>query len=162
MGLQNLNTANSADAGVDIELFHPGTGESLGIVVTMLGSDSQAYIDAERKIAKRNRERAKRTRDFSAGMDYDQINANITEKMTACFVSWREGKKPTITLQEGVELEGTKENFKKVISDRGFFWLRQQIQTGMDDIASFLSQGAKSSSMPPNGDSSLTGPTATE
>jgi len=71
------------------------------------------------------------------------------EKMTACFVGWKEQLpnadenapkqfKPTIELEEGVELEATKDNFKKIIADRGFFWIRQQIQAGMDSVTNFL------------------------
>ena len=148
MALNDLNTKAAADAGIEIEIFHPANGESLGIVITMKGSDSQEYLDAERKIAGRQKELAKRTKDFAAGLDYDLQQAALVEKMTACFVSWKErvpvelGEpekfKPTIKLAEGVELEATKDNFKKIIKDRGFFWLRQQVQQGMDSVTNFL------------------------
>jgi hypothetical protein len=149
MALSSLNTARSADAGIDIEIYHPATGVSLGIFITMLGSDSQAYLDAERKISNRIKEQSKRTRDFTAGLDYDTQQSALVEKMTACFVGWKEqipgsdehapqAYKPTIELEEGVELPATKDNFKKLISNRGFFWLRQQLQTGMDSVSNFL------------------------
>ncbi|MBT0666333.1 hypothetical protein KI809_18655 [Geobacter pelophilus] len=167
MALDDLCTAETADQGIDIEIFHPGSGESLGIFIRMLGSDSEEYIEAERKITNRQKEKAKRTRDFTAGMDYDQSQAALVEKMAACFVSWKEvvpGKdgqdpafKPTIELKKGEELEATKNNFKKIISNRGFFWLRQQVQQGMDNVTNFLPPARKSSESSPriNSDTKL-------
>jgi hypothetical protein len=161
MALNDLNTKSAADAGIDIELFHPATGAPLGITITMHGSDSQAYQDAERKIANRQREHAKRTRDFSAGLDYDQLQAAMTERMTACFIGWREGSKNTIEFEAGQELPATPENFKKIISDRGFFWLRQQVQTGMDNVSNFLPSARNSSAPPQTGASATTAPEKT-
>lgn len=142
MALKNLNTAVAADKGIDIDIYHPGSGDPLGITITMHGSDSKAYVDAERKVANRQREHAKRTRDFAAALDYDQQQAALTERMAACFIGWREGDKNTIEFEPGQELEATRENFRKIISDRGFFWLRQQIQTGMDNVTNFLPSAA--------------------
>jgi hypothetical protein len=162
MALNDLNTKSAADAGIDIELFHPASGVPLGITITMHGSDSQAYTDAERKISNRQREHAKRTRDFSAGLDYDQQQAALVERMTACFIGWSEKGKKTIELDAGIELEATKENFRKLITDRGFFWLRQQVQTGMDNVTNFLPNVRTSSAPQQNGASVTTDPARME
>ena len=167
MALNSLNTRSAADAGIDIDLFHPASGEPLGIVITMKGSDSQEYIDAERKIATRQKDLAKRTKDFAAGLDYDLQQAALVEKMAACFVGWKEkledgGFKPTIELNPGQELEATKENFKRLIKDRGFFWLRQQVQQGMDSVTNFLPKSPAPSAQPPSFVLDTTGPGQTE
>jgi hypothetical protein len=144
VALKSLNTKQKADEGIDIEIFHPATGDSLGIFIHMLGSDSQAYLDAERQINRQQIEQSKRTRDFTMGMNYDQQQSSLVKKMTACFISWKEKKedgtfKETIEVEPGVELEATPDNFQKIIKDRGFFWIRQQVQTGMDNVTNFLS-----------------------
>ncbi|MBT0665766.1 hypothetical protein KI809_15760 [Geobacter pelophilus] len=164
MNLKNLCTEEVADRGIDIELFHPGTGMSLGIVITMLGSDSLAYIEADRKIRGRQLEQSKRKRDFTVGMEPEQIEAGLVERMTACFVSWKQRQddgrfKDTLSFDEGVELASTKEEFKKIISRRGFFWLRQQVQDGMDKVSNFLPSSATPSAPQP-GTSSATAPQA--
>ncbi|WP_321532265.1 hypothetical protein [uncultured Desulfuromonas sp.] len=161
MDLATLNTAQNADTGIEIEIFHPTTGEPIGLTIMVLGSDSQAYIDAERKINKRRNEQAKRTRDLSAGLDYDQLQAAVTEKMVACFVNWKTADGAPLKLN-GTGLESSKDNFRKVITDRGFFWLRQQVQQAMDNVANFLPSSASSSSPQPSSDLSTTDQTKTE
>lgn len=143
MALKDLCTEELADKGIDIEIFHPATGKSLGIVVTMLGSDSAEYDKADKKIRNRLIIEGKRKRDFSVGLDPDSQESAVIEKMTACFLGWKEKKddgswKDTVEFDKGVELPSSKEEFKKIISRRGFFWFRQQIQEEMDKVANFL------------------------
>ena len=148
MALKDRNTAAKADLGIDVEIFGPD-GESTGITMHVLGSDSQVYLDTERKIQRRTLELGKRNKDYSVGLDPDQQQSALVEKMTACVTSWKEktadGYKATITLEEGVELECTPENVKKILKDRGFFWIRSQVQTAMDNPQNFLSLQAKPS-----------------
>jgi len=153
MALKQLSTAEKADKGIDIEIFHPSTGESLGIVVTMLGSDSAAYIEADRKIRSRQLQRAKRKRDFTIGMEPEEVEASLVERLSACFVGWKErladgSFKNTLNFDEGVELPSTRAEFTKIISDRGYYWFRAQVQEGMDTVSNFLPSSA-TPSVPP-------------
>ena len=155
MALKDLCTKDAADKGIEIELYHPGTGKPLGIVVTMLGSDSQEFIDADHKIKNRNLALAKKKRDFTLGMEPEAVEAAVVEKMTACFLGWKEAKadgtyKDTVEFEQGVELAATKAEFKKIIADRGFFWMRAQLQEEMDRVTNFLpKQKGTSGSVPP-------------
>lgn len=154
MGLNDLCTEEAADKGIDIEIYHPGSGAPLGIVVNMCGSDSQAYLDADRKIRNRQLEQAKRRRDFTVGMEPESVEAALIERMKACFNSWKEKQadgtwKNSVCLDPGVELASSKEEFVKIISRRGFFWFRQQVQEGMDKVANFLPpSGSKPKPLP--------------
>ena len=85
MALKDLCTEEAADNGIEIELYHPASGAPLGIVVTMCGSDSQAYMDADRKIRNCQLEQAKRKRDFTVGMEPEVVEAALIERMKACF-----------------------------------------------------------------------------
>ena len=122
MALKDRTTAAKADLGIDVEIFGPD-GESTGITMHVLGSDSQVYLDTERKIQRRTLELGKRNKDYSVGLDPDQQQSALVEKMTACVTSWKEktadGYKATITLEEGVELECTPENVKKILKEHG-------------------------------------------
>lgn len=149
MGLKDLNTATVADSGIDIEIYDPRTGAPTGIVIGMLGSDSQAYLEADRKIRARTLALAKKRRDFTVGMEPDAVEAAATERMTACFLYWKERRadgtfKDSLTFDEGVELPSTKEEFARIISDRGYFWLRQQVAEEMDKVSNFLSKQPRS------------------
>jgi hypothetical protein len=164
MALMDLCTEAAADQGIEIDIYHPATGKPLGIAVRMLGTDSQVYADTERKIKNRMLELGKRKRDFSVGLDSDSQEAALIEKMTACFLSWKETKadgtvKDTVEFEDGVELAGSKAEFKKIISRRGFFWFRAQVQEGMDKIASFLPPQKSTCATQPPGSSSMTPPT---
>jgi len=172
MALKDLCTEEEADKGTPVELYHPGNGTPMGIVIVMLGSDSQAFLDAERKIRNRQLELGKKKRDFTVGMEPEAVEAALVEKMTACFVGWKElvpeheeagqkvpaSWKDTVEFEPGVELPSTKEEFKKIISRRGFFWLRQQVQTAMDDVTRFLPKSKASSGLQPTIDSSTRHP----
>jgi hypothetical protein len=166
MALKDRNTAAKADLGIDVEIFDPA-GETTNITFHVLGSDSQVYLYAERAVHKRQLELGKRSKDFAVGLDYDQQQAANVEKMTACVTSWKEKKddgtfKATITLEEGVELECTPDNVKKILKDRGFFFIRNQVQTAMDNPKNFLPSLPKPSSAPLSSGSATTVPTKTE
>lgn len=167
MKLKDLCTAEAADQGIDIELFHPSSGVPIGIIINMKGSDSQAYLDADRKIKNRQLEHSKRKRDFTAGMEPEAIEAGLIERMKACFNSWKEKKgdgtfKDTVSFDEGVELASNKEEFGKIIANRGFFWIRQQVQEGMDKVANFLPKPKSGSAPAPSSPTNMTGQEKTE
>lgn len=167
MALKNLSTRAAADSGIEIEITHPDTGEGLGIFVGLYGSDSEAYLEADRRIQARNLALAKKKRDFTAAMDPEIIERDATERMVACFRGWKERRpdgtfKETVEFEEGVELPGTKEAFRTIISDRGFYWLRQQVREEIDRVSNFLPKGASSSSPPPSSASATTAPERTE
>lgn len=166
MALKDLCTAEAADKGILVDLYHPTTGAPLGIVIAILGSDSQAYLDADRAIKNRQLGLAKRKRDFTVGMEPEAVEAGLIEKMTACFLGWKEDKgdgtfKDTVEFEAGVELASTKEEFKKIISNRGFFWLRNQVQEEMDKVTNFLPKPKTTSNLAPNSDSAMTLPEKT-
>lgn len=93
MDLDDLDTTASADAGVKMELRHPGTDEVLlqadgvtPVSLTLLGQDSKAYKQAERKATDRRLARqAERGRVAltSAGMEEDQLN-----RLVATTTAW--------------------------------------------------------------------------
>ncbi len=158
MPLQDFNTRQIADEGIDIPIHHPVTGLPLGIVITMLGSDSQVYMDAVRADSAARLARARKTRDMSAGLAPEELEASLVARMTACFLGWQEEGQAenTIEIEPGRPLPGTRENFRTIIEDRGFFWLRQQIQQEMDDVANFLPQPQAGSSPPQSSVSTMT------
>jgi hypothetical protein len=166
MALKDLSTALASDQGIDVEFHHPASGEPIGMVWHVLGSDSQDYLDAERKVHNRQVEHGKRTRDFSAGLTHEQQEAARIDKMAVCVKSWKEkagdGWKPTLEYEPGVELECTTENVRKILKDRGFFWLRAQVQEAMDRPANFLPKRPASLQPQPNSGLNMTSPEKTE
>jgi len=166
MGLKNLCTAETADKGIEVDIYHPSSGEPLGIVVTMLGSDSQAFLEADRQIKNHNLAIAKKKRDFTIGMEPEAVESALIRRMQACFVGWKEKQadgsfKPSISFEEGVELESSKFEFARIIANRGFFWLRQQLQEAMDNVSNFLPKAQPSSAPVPSSAPNTTAPEKT-
>ena len=151
MALIDKSTAEVSDKGIAVDIYGPD-GADLNMKWYVKGSDSQTYLDTERKIHNRQLEYGKRVKDFAAGLDYDQQQMAKVEKLVACVIGWEEQKedgswKPTIELAAGEELTCTPENVKKILKNRGFFWLQNQIQKAVDNPAGFL-QKAPGSSLP--------------
>jgi len=164
--LMDFCTEEMADLGIDIEIFDP-RGNPMGLIINMKGSDSQTYLDVDRKIKNRNIETAKRKRDFTVGMDPETTEANLIERMKACFNFWKqktgedaEGNpiyKDTIRIG-GQELPSNKNEFGKLIARRGFFFIRQQVQEGMDKTANFLPKVQTASAPTPSSPTNMTDP----
>ncbi|MBP1179969.1 hypothetical protein [Methylobacterium sp. PvR107] len=99
MDLDDLDTIASADAGVKMELRHPGTDEVLlqadgvtPVTLTLLGQDSKAYKHAERRAADRRMarqaERGGRVALTSAALEEDQLNRLVATTTDWSGIRW--------------------------------------------------------------------------
>lgn len=130
MKLSKFDTKTKAEKGVEIELKDIATGEGSGIFFTILGTDSDAFRDAE----------LERSRDMLAmskkrGKDYkpsrEEIDDGVCKILAACTVGWRgleddDGEPIPFSTKAAEEL------YQK------YPRIRDQINVAMADPANFL------------------------
>ena len=51
--LANIDTVKGANEGFDVQIYHPATNEDLGIVITVIGKDSDEFQKITREQTKR-------------------------------------------------------------------------------------------------------------
>lgn len=119
--LATLDTQASSEAGAELELAHPATGEELGIFITLAGADSSQWRRAVADVA--NRRGRKKVTAEDARRDGIEIIAR-------CTLSWRNVR------VDGEDLPCTLENAKKLYTR--FNWMREQADAFCSDRANFL------------------------
>lgn len=119
--LATLDTQAASEAGAELELVHPATGENLGIFITLAGSDSGQWRKAVMDMAeKRGKKR----------VGAEEIRRNGIEIVARCTLAWR-----NVHL-DGQELPCTLENARELYNR--FDWIREQADTFCSDRANFL------------------------
>jgi hypothetical protein len=147
MSLAALNTKETADQGIDVEILHPKTNIPIGIVVTVLGTDSEAFRAITRKQQNRRTENM-RNRRGSSTLTAEELEAENLNTLTACTKAWctveqddngvETNRRDEIEVTDGEWLKCTPENVKRVYADAGFAWLREQIDREIGDRTNFL------------------------
>jgi len=153
--LMDLCTEELADLGVDISIIAPN-GQDTGIVINMKGTDSEAYDEEDKAIKRYNLAQAKSKKDYLAGTDPDEIKTANLRRLKSCFNHWKQKTgvddndnpiyKDTIRIG-GQELASNRKNFTELMARRGFFWIRSQVEEGMDKVSNFLPK-ARTTSAP--------------
>lgn len=116
-------TKTSAD-GVWMELENPKDSEPLGVHFKLLGSDSEEY---NKQVRKNNDKRIKKG---MKNLKSETLEAEGLELLVACTVDWQD------VMDEGEELECTKENVRKVY--KKYPWIKDQVDEFVGDRSNFL------------------------
>lgn len=125
MDLADLDLSKGADAGAEMTVVHPITGEPLDMKITVVGSESSRLREEMKRRARQELARRK-----PAKFDIDEAELRASELLAACTLSWVGVK------EKGVELECTYENATRVYLKYG--WLRKQIDEFASDRANFF------------------------
>lgn len=144
MSFADLNLAAAADRGFVLEILHPDTRVPLTapdgtpVTLTLLGRDSEAFIQAER----RNREKA--VDNLTSGVKYkaaeaDRISAetmaDITKAWTGIPKAWLD---PTGEDKDETLIPLSKESALKLYANRGVKWLSEQAEKALNDRGKLL------------------------
>lgn len=133
MDLAQLDTTAAANEGADIELLHPTTGAPLGVLITVCGTDSDAYRQALRE---RQNKRLRNAKRGGATLTAEEIEAEALDLLVRCTSGWT-----------GVELDGKPVAFTREAARdlyRRFRWIREQVDTAIEDRANFLPPSPRS------------------
>lgn len=143
MALSALNTGENANKGRAIDLLHPATQVPIGIRFFVLGSDSKEFKRITRKQQAEMLEKQKKTRRGVYMPTPEEREQNELELLTAMTIGWEEVAadgtvRGEIELNDGEFVPFTPEAVKKIYSDNGFSWIREQIDSEIGDRSDFL------------------------
>ena len=135
--LASMDTVKGSNEGFDVKIYHPGTLVDLGIVINVLGKDSDEFQKVSRSQSKKRM--AKMTkggfRAQSMTPPPEEIEADGLDLLAKCTKSWKQGDKNAITL-DGKELEFS--YGAAVVIYTRFPWMKEQIDIAVGDRANFI------------------------
>jgi hypothetical protein len=123
--LNDLSGLSAAqEAGIDVSITHPKTGEPLGIVIKVVGPDSKKQAKARTAVL--NDRVEKKIRKITA----DRLTEEATNMVANSILSW-----------SGVEIDGAAVQFSvenAVMVFTRWPFIREQVQSVSDDRANFI------------------------
>ena len=148
MALMKLNTGEAANKGKAVELLHPAAQTRIGIRFFILGADSAEFKRIQRKQQADLLEKQKKSRGRLYLSTPEETEANNLELLVGLTTGWEEdvknekcevtGVRPEIELNEGEYVPFSQEACRKIYSDLGFSWIREQIDSEIGDRRDFL------------------------
>lgn len=128
--LATIDTVKGANEGFDVEIYHPGTNEDLGIKIHVLGKDSDEFQKVSRAQTKKRLAKLNKGGFRAGSIPTEEIEQDGLELLAACTVSWSGvvigGKEVTCSRESAVELY------------ERFPWIREQVDTAIGDRANFI------------------------
>lgn len=128
MDLSNITISQES---ITIELVHPVTDEPIksesGKVFTwsVFGADSKKYAGI---IADKKRKYRKSKKVDIESEDTWEMSSELLAELTDSFY----------VVMDGKDVKPTTENANKILSDRRFKWLREQVEKAVYDRAGFI------------------------
>jgi hypothetical protein len=116
--------SDAQEAGIDVSITHPKTGEPLGIVIKVVGPDSKKQAKARTAVL--NDRVEKKIRKITA----DRLTEEATSMVANSVLSWT-----------GVEIDGAAVPFSvenAVMVFTRWPFIREQVQSVSDDRANFI------------------------
>jgi hypothetical protein len=129
--LSKIDTVKGSNEGFDVQIYHPGTNEDLGISIHVLGKDSDEFIKVSRaQSKKRLAKMSKGGFRNTAPVPVEEIDQDSLALLAACTKSWKG------VIVEGKAIECTPDNV--VMIYERFPWIREQVDTAIGDRANFI------------------------
>jgi hypothetical protein len=135
--LASLDAKAACEKGYELELRHPVSNVPLGVFITVVGSESDAFQDHVRRKAN---ERLRQ--DFAAqrkGKEnvptVEQAEKDGIDLIVACVTGWRTGGERVIQLGPD-KLECTEANARTVFTS--LRWARDQVAEAIGDLGNFM------------------------
>ena len=148
MDLTSLNTGAAANKGRAVALLHPATQVSIGKRFYILGSDSKEFKRIIREQEAARLEKQKKTRRGVYYQTPEETEANGLNLLVGLTTGWDEdvtdhngcvtGIRPEIELNEGEFIPFSTEAARRIYSDLGFSWIKEQIDSEIGDRRDFL------------------------
>jgi len=116
--------SDAQEAGIEVSITHPKTGEPLDIVIKVAGPDSKKQAKARTAVL--NDRLEKKIRKVTA----DRLSEEATAMVASAVLGW-----------SGVEMDGASVPFSvenAVMVFTRFPWIREQVQSVSDDRANFI------------------------
>lgn len=133
LDLASLDPRAGANAGFDVHLKHPDSGEPIGAVIRVHGEDSERY--REKILANQRKHQEQIFRKGARGMPGPEtIDQNVIALLAAVTSAW-----------SGVIIGGQAVPFSVAAAEqlyRDYAWIREQIEEAVKTRANFLPRSA--------------------
>lgn len=137
LDLASISAKAACNKGFDLELRHPVTDEPLGVFISVVGRESDAFQNHVRK-----RANAKLRDQFAAQQrgrkddapTVESIESEAIDLLVACTTGWRTGDSPVIEWA-GEKLEYSEANARRLYSET---WIRSQVDEAIGDLGNFM------------------------
>ena len=113
------------EEGVEVNIYHPGTGEDLGIVVKVAGPDSKRVHDARRAISDQ-RLKQRRLQPMTAA----EVDREMIVLLSESILDWRG------VVVSGQNIEYSREAARRLLER--FPFIREQIEKVVGDRRDFI------------------------
>lgn len=133
--LNSIDTVKGSNEGFDVQIYHPGTNEDLGITITILGKDSDEFQKVSRAQSKKRIQKMSKGGFRNTNVPLEEIESDSIDLLASCTRGWKQDDKLTITV-DGKEIACSKEN-AGMLYER-FPWIKEQVDTAMGDRANFI------------------------
>lgn len=130
MDILTLKTSK-ADAGAVLTLKHPATEEPLAMTITLLGTDSAKSRAIQRRKQQATIDRMAKGRNAQK-LDAGKLTEETVEDLIELTTGW------TGFEEGGVALECSAENKRRIYSDPGLAWVKEQAADFIGDRANFF------------------------
>lgn len=142
LDLKNMTVMTPAEAGADVELEHPVSGEPLvnedgsPWKISVRGEDSQAVRAVVKKQHDRRIEKMRKNK--SGGFDSDTVEAEQTERLVAATIGW------SGLVMDGKPYDFSIPNARKLYGNPEYIWIVEQVEKAMGDRQRFFTNASKS------------------
>jgi hypothetical protein len=130
--LAAIDTVKGSNEGFDVKIYHPGTMVDLGIIINVLGKDSDEFQRISRAQSKKRM--AKMTKGGFRVQNMtpppEEIEADGIELLAKCTRSW------SGVVIDNAEIEFSYDN-ALMIYER-FPWIKEQVDAAVGDRANFI------------------------
>jgi hypothetical protein len=128
--LSSIDTVKGANEGFDVQIYHPGTNEDLGITINILGRDSDEFQKVSRQQQKKRMAKLSKGGFRNANVPVEEIEQDAISLLAACTKSWNG------VVIENKAIECNHDN--AVMLYERFPWIKEQIDVAMGDRANFI------------------------
>jgi len=128
--LSSIDTVKGANEGFDVQIYHPGTNEDLGITIRVLGKDSDEFRRISQAQSKKRLSKMTKGGFRNATVSPEEIEQDALDLLASVTKSWNN------VVIDGQPVGFSKENALMVYER--FPWIKEQVDTAIGDRANFI------------------------
>jgi hypothetical protein len=126
--LASIDTVKDANQGTTVELYHPSSGKDLGILINILGKDSDKFRQIQTEQSRRRTAKLQKT-GFRAGLTSSDFDSDAIELLASCTTGWEN------MVIDKKDVPFTRENAVAIYTQ--YPWIKEQVDSAVGDRALF-------------------------
>lgn len=137
-----LDTGAACERNYEFELVHPTNDQPLGVFVSVLGPESQAFKNRVRREVNRDRKRqfeaTRKNKPIEPQLleEDEEFGVSLLSEIVTGYRTVKDGKNEPVIYWKGEKLEFSKDNVHRWLIH--FPWVRKQISDESSKLENFL------------------------